>query len=411
MRVLMIPNSLGDSGQYVIPYFEGLIRRGHEIIVVSEISELMCQKLSKLGIKYLNLNYDKRQIHGFSTKESIVRLPFYIPRIARLINSERIDIVHVHHTVIPFLLGSFASRIKRIPLVLTIHGGPPSLDRRLSPICEAHRVTVTSPEQRVGLPRCKKEIPSIPLPIDLSRFLPKSETVNAKKSHKIAFISRLDPDKIAAVYSTIESALYIAREFKDVQVIIAGGGSMAPEVREAAEHVNDQIGREVIVLPGFVEDISILMRGAHIVIGVGVIVMEAMASGKPVIVAGALTGYRGGSFGGILDEQNVELLRSHNFSGRNSVIKTNAKSIYESVYRLLKDEQYMASLGTFGRRFAEKEFGPDKIAKETELVYIAAWKDVNSTGKLPSIITTSLSVLSVLFYQLASQVALKLNFR
>jgi glycosyltransferase involved in cell wall biosynthesis len=317
----------------------------------------------------------------------------------------------VHHPVIPFLLGSFASRIKRIPLVLTIHGGPPSLDRKLSPICEAHRVTVTSPEQRVGLPRCNKEIPSISLPVDLSRFFPKSEAVNANKSRKIAFISRLDPDKIAAVYSIIESAPYIAREFKDIQVIIAGGGSMAPEVRKAARHINNKIGREIIVLLGFVEDIPKLMREAHIVIGVGVIVMEAMASGKPVIVAGALAGCHAGSFGGVLDEQNVELLRNHNFSGRNSVIKTNAKSIYESVYRLLKDEQYMTSLGTFGRRFAEREFGPDKIAKEIELVYIAAWKDVNSTGKLPSLIFTSLSVLSVLLYQLASQVALKLSLR
>jgi glycosyltransferase involved in cell wall biosynthesis len=411
MKVLMITNSLGDSGQYFIPYLEGLIERGHEITIISEISDLMCQKLARLGIKYLNLNYDKRQIHLLSSTESMIRLPFYSARIVQLIKGERIDVVHVHHPIVPFLLGSVVSKMKRIPLVLTIHGGPPSIDRKLCPICEANRVTVTSPEQRVGLPKCSKEILSIPLPIDLSRFSPNSEAASAEETRKIAFISRLDPDKIVAVYSVIEAAVCIAREFKDAQVIVAGDGLVAPEVRKAAERVNNEIGREVIVLPGFVEDIPRLMREAHIVIGVGVIVMEAMAAGKPVIVAGALTGSRGGSFGGVLDEQNVELLRSHNFSGRNSSIKTNAKSIYEAVYKLLKDEQYMAALGAFGRRFAEREFGPDKIAKEIESVYVVAWKEVNSTHKLPSLIKTSVSILSVLFYQLAQRVALKFDFK
>lgn len=406
MRVLTIINSLGDSGQYFIPFFEGLMNRGHSFLVISVMSDLMRDKLSQLGIDYVNLGSVFQKMGSLSSIEGLVLFPFRLAKIMKLINSEKIDLIHVHHSFTPLLFACIASKIKKIPLVLTIHGGPPSLERKLSPICQAHRIIATSLEQTDRLPKCNKEIAVIPLPINLNKFSSHSYTSTTKIDpyKKIVLISRLDPDKISVVHSVIESVPRISETIKNVQIIIAGDGSKAREVKEAARRINKEIGKEVIVFTGFVEDTPKLIRQADIIIGVGVVVAEAMACGKPVIVAGSLVGSRGGSFGGIVTDQNIDEFRSYNFSGRNSSTRTDAENIFTSVSRLLKDEQYMRYLGAFGRRFAENEFESDKIAKQVELVYTYAQENAKNIGDFPSVILTEWAFLGVVLYLFVNKV-------
>lgn len=406
MRVLTIINSLGDSGQYFIPFFEGIVNRGHHLLVVSIISDLMRNKLSRLGIDYVDLSHVVQNMGGLYFIESLVRFPFRLAKIMKIINSEKIDLIHVHHPFMPLLFGCMVSKIKKIPIVLTIHGGPPSLARRLSPICQAHRITATSLEQTKGLPKCNKDIVVVPLPIDLKRFSPHaySSTMKIDAYKKIVLICRLDPDKISVVYSVIESAPKIWKAFGNAQVIIAGDGSEAREVKEVTRKMNKEMGKEVIVLTGFVEDTPKLMRLADIVIGVGVVVAEAMACGKPVIVAGSLVGSRGGSFGGIITDQNIDELRRYNFSGRNSNVRTDVEKIFTSVSTLLQDEQYMNYLGAFGRRYVENEFEPEKIAKQVELVYTSAQEDAINIDNFPSVILAGWAMLGIILYQFVNKV-------
>ena len=403
MRVLTIINSLGDTGQYFTPFFESLINRGHRFFVISIISDLMCNKLSRLGIDYMNLGYSTRML---SSLEGLMRFPFLLAKIIRLISSKKIDLIHVHNPFVPLLLGCMASKIKKIPLVLTIHGDRPSFFLKLNPFCQVHGTITTSLEQKEGLPKCDKKVAVIPLPIDLNRFSPDSNTSTTETGtyKKILLISRLDPDKASAVYSVIESAPKISEVFRNAQIIIAGDGSKALEVEKAVRKMNKEIGREMIILTGFVESTPKLIKQADIVVGVGVVVAEAMASGKPVIVAGSTVGSRGGSFGGIVTDRNIDELRSYNFSGRNSTTRTDAENIFTSVSKLLKDEQYMKYLGAFGRRFAENEFEPNKTAKQVELVYKYAQGDAKNTGNFPSVILTGWALFGVVLYLFANKV-------
>jgi glycosyltransferase involved in cell wall biosynthesis len=408
LKVLHIINSLGDAGQYFIPFFKGLLSKGEQVYVVSDISPLMSKKLGALDIKHINLNGDNHNLAGLSpTNIGDVKRLFFIPlyflRVLAFVDKEKIDLLHVHNDdLVPVLLGCTISKIRKLPIVLTIHGGPPSFARSLKPLHQIHGVIATSPEQRVGLNTKGRQVKVIPLPVDLNRFLfvPPSR----QGGRKVVLVSRIDVDKIDAVYSVVQSALKLAEDFADVQVVIAGSGSMFSDVARKAAQVNEQIGRQVIVMAGFVEDTPGLMREASVVIGVGLVVIEAMASGKPVVVAGALKGSKGGCFGGIVNPSTVDALRLYNFSGRNSAKQTSAGEVYLSVSKILKDDKYAQELGVFGRRFVERSFGPERVAEKTELVYSFAITEAYQSG-FPSLFVVYWTMAGVLTYQAINKIS------
>jgi glycosyltransferase involved in cell wall biosynthesis len=400
LRVLTIINSLGDTGQYFIPFFEGLINRGHRLIVISTISHLMCNKLSRIGINYVDLGDEMR---GLSSLQGLVRFPSILAKIMRIISDKNIDLIHVHNPFLPLLLGCIASNVKKIPIVLTIHAGPPSFSLRLNPIRQIHGIITTSLEQKEAFPKCNKEVAVIPLPIDLDRFSPNSHmsTTERRTYKKILLISSV---RTSVVYSLIESAPRISEFFRNAKIIITGGYSKTYEVEKVVRKMNKEIGREMIILTGFVEDTPKIINQADIVIGVGMVVAEAMACGKPVIVAGPTIGPYGGSFGGVVNKQNVDELRKYNFTGRNSTIPTDAENIFKSVNTLLNDEQYMKYLGAFGRRYAEKEFEPDKIAMRVELVYKCAQENAKNTDNFPSLVLLGWPLLCSIPYVFINEV-------
>jgi len=161
--------------------------------------------------------------------------------------------------------------------------------------------------------------------------------------------------------------------------------------------MNEEIGREMIILAGFVEDTPSVMNQADIVIGVGVVVAEAMACGRPVIVART-------QFGGIVDEHNVAELRRYNFTGRNSTTPTDAQNLFVSINALLGDERYMKRLGEFGRRYAEEEFEPNKIASQVELVYKRAQENVKNPSRFTLPFLVGWKILPAMLYIFVKEV-------
>jgi glycosyltransferase involved in cell wall biosynthesis len=94
-----------------------------------------------------------------------------------------------------------------------------------------------------------------------------------------------------------------------------------------------------------------------------------MACAKPVVIAGDTVGPFGGNFGGIVTPNNVNALRSHNFTGRNSTERTTAPKIAEACIRLLGDQESSRCLGDFGRKYVEREHDIEKKAKDIVRLY------------------------------------------
>ena len=102
------------------------------------------------------------------------------------------------------------------------------------------------------------------------------------------------------------------------------------------------------------------MNLADVVIAIGGTAVEAMACGKPVIIAGDKTGPQGGNLGGVISPDSLEELRDYYFTGRNSSHKTAPLLITQACPRLLIDEAWRKELGEFGRRFVTEECGVEK---------------------------------------------------
>ncbi len=225
-----------------------------------------------------------------------------------------------------------------------------------------------------------KKIVIIPNSVDLNRFHP----IDAKelyayeqklnidsKAKKIVCVSRLSPEKLNLITSTINAMLKISQNIPYAQAIIVGNGSSFDYVSELSRRINKQLNREAIIMTGAIDgdDMQIVLNLADVVIGVGQVPVEAMACGKPAIIAGHVVGPFDGNFGGIVTKENVDALKDHNFSGRNSTKKTNPDRIAEAVIKLLTDDKYRRSVGEFGKKFVENERDINKIAKQLEIIY------------------------------------------
>ena len=209
-------------------------------------------------------------------------------------------------------------------------------------------------------------------PIDVEKLYAYEQKLNIdSKAKKIVYVSRLSPEKLNPITGTINAMLKISQNIPHAQAIIVGNGSSFEYVSDLSRRINMQLNKEAIIMTGVIDgnDMQMILNLADVVIGVGQIPVEAMACGKSTIVAGHVVGPFGGNFGGIATKENMDGLKDHNFSGRNSTEKTNPGKIAEAVIRLLTDDEYRIAIGEFGRKFVENERNINKIVKQLEIIY------------------------------------------
>lgn len=187
----------------------------------------------------------------------------------------------------------------------------------------------------------------------------------------IVHISSLNINKLSSIRGILGAAPKIVQKFPHTQILLVGGGERFKYVAELAERVNQRLGRRTIIMTGFVknDDMPKIIGIADIVVGVGRVVLEAMACEKPVIVAGTSIGPLGGSYGGIVRLSNVNEQNAHNFSGRHSSEKTTPEKITQDCLELLGNEELRLSLGTFGRKYVEQEHDIRKDIRRLEEIY------------------------------------------
>jgi len=228
----------------------------------------------------------------------------------------------------------------------------------------------------------REKILVIPNPINLEEF---SATTYINDLHeyekginldrntkKVVYVSRLNNDKLIAIISTIKAASKIVQKIPNTQIILVGDGPCFDYVKMLTEKTNKHLNRKVVIMTGAIKDVrgmAVIMNLADVAVGVARVALEAMACGKPVIIADSILGPLGGNFGGIVTEENVTRLKGYNFSGRNTSERTTPDRIAGAVIKLLTNNKYRQSIGDFGRRFVKKEYDAQKIAEQLEGVY------------------------------------------
>jgi glycosyltransferase involved in cell wall biosynthesis len=288
------------------------------------------------------------------------------------------DVIHVHNPRIPLVMGYFLHKLCGTPLIVTIHEMH-SWGLRLNRLyTKADRIIAISPEvstRVVGYGAPHDKLIVIPNMIDTDWFNQNMTNDHVwtqgsihAKTRKLVIAGRIDSGKLGAIKTTMDSMPRIVRDLPDVHLLVVGNGPHFRELTETARSLNNQLGRNRIIMTGFVKDIRELLASADIVVGVGRVAMEAMACSKPVIVGSA--NKSGVVTGGLVTMQTVEEFRKHNFTGRFYPENLDSAKIFELVRRLMIDGAYRQSIGAWSREYVKENFGAREVAKRVEAVYV-----------------------------------------
>lgn len=214
----------------------------------------------------------------------------------------------------------------------------------------------------------------IPLGIDLSTFSGsqakrtgfRSEVRASEEELLIAFVGRLTEIK------NIPLLLKAAREyFNDegapkARFIIIGDGHLRPELESETAALN--ISDKVIFL-GNRDDIDVAYAGVDVVAltslneGTPLSLIEAMASGKPVITT---------AVGGVVDLLGEILEDRVDFKACErgvSVPSNSAEGFAKGLIYLAKDEKLRVGLGEKGREFVYSKYAKERLIEDIKRLY------------------------------------------
>lgn len=384
MKILMVsweypPQVVGGLARHVQELSEALTSQGHQVHVLTGPfgNEPADSRVGGVHVHRARLGYPEPR--GFY--QSVLNLNFaFLERAIPLLREENFDLVHCHDW-----LGAYAAKVLKhacgLPLITTIHateygrnsGLYTDLQRQISDAewwltYESWRVICCSKYMSgelsmvFHLPQDKLEV--ISNGVDPSRFalLPEDDPVAyrrryARDQEKILFfIGRLVREKGAQVL--LEALPKIRRYWPDVKCIIAGDGPMLAELRAKAHEL--QVA-DIVSFTGFVNDqernrlyaISDVAVFPSFYEPFGIVALEAMATGTPVVAS---------------DTGGLSEIIVHGVNGLKAY-PGNANSLADNVLTLLYRPDLARDLAGEASRDVTDLYSWAEIARKTTRVY------------------------------------------
>jgi L-malate glycosyltransferase len=289
---------------------------------------------------------------------------------------ERVSIIHTHWLFPQGFLGALIHRFTGIPHVATVHGSDLAVLRKstvLTKICSfiirnSDAVTVNSRYTRQQLisfvPGSDSKIQIIPMGVDSKFFhehLPITEMKKSRQEHIILSVGRLI--ELKGIRYLIEAMPVVIRADPDARLVIIGTGPeeerLVKRVRELFldDHVQFLGNLPHNKLKPYYQDAvvfvlpSITINGTTE--GLGVVLLEAMASGCPVI------GSNTGGIPDIIDDGENGFL----------VPEQDPMALAERIVLVLSDAKLKAKFRENGFARIRKSFTWEKISNDFFNVY------------------------------------------
>lgn len=311
MRVLLISDNfhpvIGGAETYAYNLAKGLAGRGCEVVVLTNRPSARIPARQRYASGFTVLRDDSyweqlpREGAAWE-KLAFGRLDFLNERLG----SETFDVVHAnnHGTA---LIGALYSLSKAVPLVATFH----EVGREHTPLGMGrsrlvyqhlpldHVVTVSRFYSDVAERFGAAKVRYIPFGIDLSMFKPREDHRLCSRPAVVGCLARFKSRK--GLLELVKAGSLLRERFPVLRIRIAGtpgSGSAGYEhdVRDliARRGLTDDVTLETGVtledVPRFLDEIDILVQPSTQE-GLGVVLLEAMASGVP-IVASNCDGFR-----------------------------------------------------------------------------------------------------------------------
>lgn len=297
LRILLLTDrlSLGGAETHITSLYRELTLRGHYVVVASSGGSL------SQNIQHVKINL---------ASHSPLKLARGYFELRALALREGFDLIHAHARL-PALIASFVAKSLKIPLVTTVHAKfkLDTLRRKLSlwgfrsiAVSEDLRYYLT---QNYSVPT--ENITVIENGVDFKSY---QNSNSDKEKITVLFLSRLDLDCSLSAEMLCSFAPKLYNRYKNIEIIIGGGGEKFEDIKVKASIANEKAGREVVFCEGNVEDVPHFLAQGDIFVGVSRCAIEAVASSLPVIIAG------NEGFLGRLSQDNFDLARATNFCAR-----------------------------------------------------------------------------------------------
>ncbi|AEC52031.1 LPS biosynthesis rfbu related protein [Pyrococcus sp. NA2] len=382
MKLLMVtPYFYPEGGgleKYAYMVAKGLVNRGWEVKVITA---------SKKGNGLQNL--DGIEVIRFkpdfvvSNTPVVLNLPFHIIKILK---REKFDVINAH-TPVPYyadvsMLTRHIFKKAKVPFVLTYHNDLVKESFPLNIVASMYNLSlqqsllflsdiIVTPSpycyyESKLFKRVRERVVWIPPGVDVKRYSPgKSyklhKMYNLPKSAKIVmFIGTMNRGHAHKGVSHLLVAFKsVARQVEDSYLVLVGRGDMIPKYREicASLGILDRViftgyVRED-VLPEFYRSSDlVVLPSTTIQEGFGMVLIEAGASGKPVI------GTRIGGIKYVIKDGVTGIL----------VPPKDPVQLAKAIITLLTDNYLARKMGRNGRKLVEREYRLDKVIEKTDNV-------------------------------------------
>ncbi|TRO58069.1 glycosyltransferase family 1 protein [Candidatus Bathyarchaeota archaeon] len=360
----------GGAETYVKNLAENFARMGHEVQVVAAHQPLSPGEYFQDGVVVKRLK-SAGMFYG---------VPI-IPELLQYLVSIDTDLIHVNFPN-PFnaAIGALASIIKKIPAVLTWHNDLPSVTKLAGSIVRIHddlaapiylkyydSIITTSNiyhKKSKMLRKFQNKTKTIFNGVDCKRFNPDVYSEDIKidlemeDSKIILFVAALTKWHRYKGLDILIEAFKLIRDM-DIKLLVVGGGGLKSEYEAYTRNVNltDKVifAGEVSddLLPKYysIADMLVLPSKDRSE-GFGLTILEANASGKPVI------GSNIGGIPGILTDNDNGIL----------VPPNNPTLLADAICRLSNDDKLRERMGERGRQIAIMHDW-SRVAAETEKIY------------------------------------------
>ncbi|MCE5323204.1 glycosyltransferase family 4 protein [bacterium] len=341
MRVLeaITPSRIGGAEVYVADLCDELSRLDIDIELFVPSGRPFVKYAADRGISSFNW-----KTHGKFDPMTVIRL-------ALLIRSHHIDIIHTHLSTAS-LLGAFAAKLAGVPSVAHVHG-------LNTATCFKYSTAVIAVSEAVKKHLCTQglnpdRVHVVHNGVDLTRFspVPLAEAKRAQGYEEttpvFGIFGRLSEEK--GQRSAIEAMFILSKTCPSAWLMIVGDGKTRDELIGAAQALGVA---DNVEFKGFNADVKPLMSACDAVIvpslkeGFGLAAVEAMALSRPVIAT------------------NIGGLPEIVVSGETGILvpANNPQQIAEAMGKLIADKSAAEGMGKAGRSRAESCFDLKKQIK------------------------------------------------